>query len=400
MYLAEITVVKPSNRQLYKACDELCFLSKNLYNVVLYIQRQNYQEGRSFTPEWEISKLLREQKNPDYYALPSQPANYVVKQVDTAYKTYFSLLKLKKEGKYNKKVKLPYYKDKVKGRNVTTFHKTRLLKRTYIKEGLVHLSKTNIKFKSKIPFEKIQEVKVVIKSGYYEIQVIYKVEETKQIVSANYAAIDLGINNLATIVTTNSSPMIINGKPLKSINHHWNKRRAKLQSKLPKGVRTSKQIKSITNKRNRRVNNYLHQTSRTLVNEFRRLSISKVVIGSNKGWKENISLGKKTNQNFVQIPHQKYIEMISYKAKLAGIEVIVKEESYTSRCSFLDNEEIKKHDSYKGKRIKRGLFKSSNGSLINADVNAAYNIMKKHLGINLQDLDSVQVCSTPKVLKF
>ena len=400
MYLAEITVVKPSNRQLYKACDELCFLSKNLYNAVLYIQRQNYQEGRSFTPEWEISKLLREQKNPDYYALPSQPANYVVKQVDTAYKTYFSLLKLKKEGKYNKKVKLPYYKDKVKGRNVTTFHKTRLLKRTYIKEGLVHLSKTNIKFKSKIPFEKIQEVKVVIKSGYYEIQVIYKVEETKQIVSANYAAIDLGINNLATIVTTNFSPMIINGKPLKSINHHWNKRRAKLQSKLPKGVRTSKQIRQITNKRNRMVNNYLHQTSRTLVNEFRRLSISKVVIGSNKGWKENISLGKKTNQNFVQIPHQKYIEMISYKAKLAGIEVIVKEESYTSRCSFLDNEEIKKHDSYKGKRIKRGLFKSSNDSLINADVNAAYNIMKKHLGINLQDLDSVQVCSTPKVLKF
>ena len=173
-----------------------------------------------------------------------------------------------------------------------------------------------------------------------------------------------------------------------------------MKSKLRKGVRTSKQIKRITQKRNRRVNNYLHQTSRTLVNEFRRLSISKVVIGSNKCWKENISLGKKTNQNFVQLPHQKYIEMISYKAKLAGIEDIVKEESYPSPCSFLDNEEIKKHDSYKGKRIKRGLFKSSNDSLINADVNAAYNIMKKHLGINLQDLDSVQVCSTPKVLKF
>ena len=193
--------------------------------------------------------------------------------------------------------------------------------------------------------------------------------------------------------------MIINGKPLKSINHHWNKRKAKLQSKLPKGVKTSKQIRQITNKRNRRVNNYLHQTSRTLVNELRKLCISKVVIGSNKGWKENISLGKRTNQNFVQIPFQRFIEMISYKCKLAGIEVITQEESYTSKCSFLDNESVEKHNVYMGKRIKRGLFKSSNGSLINADVNGAYNIMKKHLGINLQDLDSVQVCSTPKVLK-
>lgn len=400
MYLAEITVVKPSNRQLYKACDELCFLSKNLYNSILYIQRQNYLEGKPYISAWDMSKLLRNQKNPDYYVINTKVSDYVVKQVDDSYKTYFSLSKLKKEGKYNKKVKLPYYKDKVKGRNVTTFYKQRLVKTSYTKEGLIHLSKTNIKFKSKIPLEQIQEVKVVPKNGYYEIHVIYKVEEKEQIISENYAAIDLGLNNLATIVTNVSSPMIINGKPLKSINHHWNKRVSKLQSKLPKGVKTSKQIKRITQKRNRRVNNYLHQTSRTLVNEMRRLSISKVIIGSNKGWKQNISLGKKTNQNFVQIPHQKYIEMFSYKAKLAGIEVIVKEESYTSKCSFLDNESVEKHNVYLGKRIKRGLFKSSNNILINADVNAAYNIMKKHLGISLNDLNPVQVCSTPKVLRF
>ena len=400
MYLVEITVVKPSNRLLYKACDELCFLSKNLYNAVLYIQRQHYQEGKPYIKEWDMAKLLRNQKNPNYYALPSQSADYVVKQLDGIYKSYFSLSKLKKESKYNKKVKVPYYKDKVKGRNVTTFYKTRLSKKTYKKEGLIHLSKTNIKFKSNIPFEQIQEVKVVPKLGYYEIQVIYKVEEDKRIENYNYATIDLGLNNLATIVTNVSSPMIINGKPLKSINHHWNKRISKLKSKLPKGVRTSKQIRQITNKRNRRVNNYLHQTSRTLVNELRMLSISKVVIGSNKGWKQNIKLGKKTNQNFVQIPFNRLIEMITYKAKLAGIEVIIKEESYTSKCSFLDNESIEKHDTYAGKRVKRGLFKSSNGTLINADVNAAYNIMKKHLGMEVNSLDSVQVCSTPKVLKF
>jgi len=400
LYLVEITVIKPSNRKLYKACDELCFKSKNLYNAILYIQRQNYQEGKPYVPEWDMSKLLREQKNPDYYAINTKSSDYVVKQLDGAHKSAFSLLKLKQFGEYKGKVRFPKYKDKIKGRNIATFYKNVLSIKTYKKEGLVHLSKTNIKFKSNIPFEQIQEVKVVPKNGYYELHVIYTVEEDKPIISNNVVAIDLGLNNLATVVTNVSSPMILNGRPLKSINHYWNKRKAKLQSKHPKGVKSSKQIRNITNKRNRRVNNYLHQTSRTLVNEFRRLSISKVVIGSNKGWKENISLGKKTNQNFVQIPYNRFIEMLTYKCKLAGIEVITAEESYTSKCSFLNNEEIKKHVSYKGKRIKRGLFQSSTGKLLNADVNAAYNIMKKHLGITVEQLDSVQVCSTPKVLKF
>ena len=399
MYLAEITVVKPSNKRIYKACDKLCFLSKNLYNAALYIQRQNYRDGKSYISESEMSKLLRNQNNPDYYAINTTVSIYVVKQLDECYKSFFSLLKLKSEGKYNKKIKLPRYKDKIRGRNVATFHSSRLIKKTYKKEGLIHLSKTNIKFKSKIPFEQIQEVKVVPKSGYYEIQVIYKADEDKLLENSNYAAIDLGLNNLATVVTAISSPMIINGRPLKSINHHWNKRVSKLKSKLKKGRRTSKQIQTITNKRNRRVKNYLHQASRALVDELRKLCISKVVIGSNKEWKQNINLGCHTNQNFVQIPHQRFIEMISYKAKLYGIEVIAAEESYTSKCSFLDDESIEKHSVYKGKRIKRGLFKSSNGIIINADVNAAYNIMKKHLGIGLCDLDSVQVCGMPRVLK-
>ena len=194
--------------------------------------------------------------------------------------------------------------------------------------------------------------------------------------------------------------MILNGKPLKSINHDWNKRKAKHQSKLPKGVKTSKRIRNITNKRNRRVNDNLHKASRALVNELRRLSISKVIIGANNGWKKNIKLGKRNNQNFVQIPYSRFIEMITYKCQLTGIEVITGEESYTSLCSFLDNESVEKHNVYKGKRVKRGLFKSSNGTLINADANGAYNIMKKHLGITAEQLDLVQVCSTPKVLKF
>lgn len=121
MYLSEITAVKPSNRLLYKACDELCFLSKNLYNAVLYIQRQNYQEGKSYIKEWDMNKLLQEQKNPDYYALNTMSSNYVVKQVDENFKSFFSKLKSKKEGSHNQQVNPPSYKDKIKGRNVATF---------------------------------------------------------------------------------------------------------------------------------------------------------------------------------------------------------------------------------------------------------------------------------------
>ena len=125
-----------------------------------------------------------------------------------------------------------------------------------------------------------------------------------------------------------------------------------------------------------------------------------MVIGYNDGWKKNIKLGKRNNQNFIQIPHNRFVKMIIYKCMLAGIEVVLQEESYTIKCSFLDNESVEKHDSYMGKRVKRGLFMSSNGTLINADVNGAYNILKKHLGIEINTLDLVQVCSTPKVLKF
>ena len=164
MYLTEITVIKPSNRLIYKACDEVCFLSKNLYNAVLYIHRQNYQEGKPFIKKNDMNKLLRAQKNPDFYAFKNtKVSDYVVTQVDLAYKSCFKLRKLKEEGKYDKKISLPYYKDKVKGRNITTFYKECLLKRTYNKEGLIHLSKTNIKFKSNIPLERIQRVNVVPK---------------------------------------------------------------------------------------------------------------------------------------------------------------------------------------------------------------------------------------------
>ena len=211
-----------------------------------------------------------------------------------------------------------------------------------------------------------------------------------------YCSIDLGLNNLATIGSNVIKPIIINGKPLKSINQFYNKRVSNLKSKLKDGKKTSRRIKSLTDKRNNKIKDYLHKASTLLVNQLVSNDLNTLIIGNNKSWKQDINIGKRNNQNFVQIPHSTFIKMLEYKCKLRGINVLITEESYTSKCSFLDNEDIKKQKEYKGRRIKRGLFKSSKGILINADVNGSLNILKKVVG-NFK-YNPIEVCSTPAVI--
>ena len=195
--------------------------------------------------------------------------------------------------------------------------------------------------------------------------------------NGNYLGIDIGLDNLASCVSNTGSCFIINGRPLKSINQYYNKRLSYLKSKLKDNKHTSKQIRSLTNKRNNKIKDYLHKASRILVNHVVSNGINTIIIGHNKYWKQEINIGKRNNQNFVSIPFNMFISMVSYKATLEGINVKIVEESYTSKCSFLDNEQICKHESYKGRRIKRGLFKTSFGKIINADINGAFNIIRK-----------------------
>ena len=186
-----------------------------------------------------------------------------------------------------------------------------------------------------------------------------------------------------TIVTSiNEKPLIINGLPLKSINQRFNKRSSKIKSELSLKNQKyhSKKLYNITNKRNNKVKDYLHKSSTFLVNYLVSNDVTNLIIGYNENWKQNINLSKKNNQNFVSIPFYTLINQIQYKCKLKGINVILINEAYTSKCSFLDNEEIKKHNEYLGNRIKRGLFKRKiNNQLVNADVNSACNILKKYL---------------------
>lgn len=194
-----------------------------------------------------------------------------------------------------------------------------------------------------------------------------------------------------TVSSNVTKPFIINGKPLKSINQYWNKERARLQSLLG-DKKTSKRIQSITNKRNNKVKDYLHKSSRKLVDFLVSNNISTLVVGYNEEWKQGVNLGKRNNQSFVFIPYYTLIEQLEYKCRLEGINFILTEESYTSKCSFLDNEEVCKHEKYLGKRIKRGLFKSKEGKLINADLNGSLNILKKVVG---EFQYPIEVCSTP-----
>ena len=212
------------------------------------------------------------------------------------------------------------------------------------------------------------------------MEVIYEKEiEQKQLDSNRVAGIDIGLGNLAAVTSNLSgfNPILINGNPLKAINSYYNKERARLQSSLGENQFLSNALEKLTLKRNCKIDNYLHQASRLIIDTLVNFQIGTLVIGKNDEWKQQINLGKVNNQNFVFVPHAKFLSMLKYKAELVGIKVVVLEESYTSKCSFLDSEPIQKQEVYKGKRIKRGLFRSSQNILINADINASANIIRK-----------------------
>lgn len=388
MILTERHIIKKTN-SLYKELDMLCFLSKNLYNSALYTVRQFYFENKKYINWININNQFIKDKQIDYYALPCKVSQQTLKMVDQNMKSFFNALKAK-----NSKPKLPKYLDKTKGRFVVTYT-NQAISKTELKKGYIVLSKTNIRIKTKI--HDIQQVRIVPQNNIIVVEVIYKVDCKSNISDVRkYCGVDFGLDNLMSCGFSNVRPMLINGRPLKSINWHYNKKKAELQSLL-KNKYTSKRIANLTIRRNNKINNYLHKSSRLFINYLVSNDITDVVIGYNKEWKQGINIGKVNNQNFVNIPYYKLLNMLTYKCELLGITVHITEESYTSKCSFLDNEEICKHEEYKGKRIKRGLYKSSDGRLINADVNGALNILKKVIGE--YRYDPILVCSMPLVLQ-
>jgi putative transposase len=360
----------------FAAIDAAAFASKNLYNAALYLTRQAFiHQSRVIAYE----ELARDRKTAEAYrALPAKVAQWVVRQVALAGKSYFAACAAWEAdpSRFVGHPKLPKYLDK-QGRNLLTYTE-QAISRAPRNRGYVIPSGLAIRVETRQTA--IDQVRIVPHASHYTVEVIYeRLVIPADVDPARTVGIDIGVNNLAAVTFNQPGilPFLVQGRPLKAINQWYNKRRAQLQAKLPEGVYASRQLDILTDKRQRQITDYLHIASRRIVDQLVKWRIGTLTIGKNDGWKQAIGLGKRTNQNFVFAPHARFIELLRYKAELVGIQVQITEESYTSMCSFLDLEPIGKQEIYAGKRVKRGLFQAADGRRLNADSNGAFNILRK-----------------------
>ena len=366
---------------------EFTHQSKNLYNHANYLVRKEFVETGKWLRYQQLDKLLKQNVDyPDYINMPgAQSAQQTLRLLDANWKSFFRSIKdwSKNKDKYLGQPKLPKYKPK-DGQMVLV-----------VTNQQVKQNGNQLRFPKSFDgftvtprcvtlpnFEKVNQVHIIPRNQMFCVEIVYSifVDDTVLEDNGRIMSIDLGLDNLATVVTnTGLQPMIVNGKGLKSINQYYNKRTAYYQSiaKQMNDKHYTNRLYQLTRKRNFKIADVLHKISRFIVDIALENDITTIVIGNNKNWKQSISLGKQTNQAFVTIPHQKLIEQIVYKAQLKGIHVICTEELYTSGTSFLDGESPVKEFYDKKRRVHRGLFRSNLGVFINADVNAGYQIMKK-----------------------
>ena len=392
--------------KLYEICDELCFNSKNLYNAALYEFRQSYIDKNRKELTWiDINNLFVQKQQVDYKRLQAKVANAVLKKLGNNITSFKGLLKAKKDGTIKNKVRLPKYLHKTQGRFVVEFN-NQMISKKRDENGYLIVSPRDLKLVIPTRREDVKQVRIVPQLNYYVIEVVYEAQEEEMRTGVVVVAIDLGLNNIATIVTNDkNNPLILSGRKLKSINQYFNKNVADRKAKLPKEVYTSKEIERLWTKRRNKIDYETHKISKYIVELMDEREVSKLIIGNNGGWKQGINLGKRNNQNFVNIPYKKIIDQIIYKCQMKGIEVIVREESYTSKASFLDydyiptiNEDDEVKD-FSGKRVKRGLYRTNKGKRINADVNGAYNIMAKE-SLNYIKTKREELSFSPKLVRL
>lgn len=367
------------SHKLYDYCDRLSFASKNLYNYANYIVRQEFINNGKWIRYNKLDKLLKTHET--YKALPAQTAQQTLRLLDKNWKSSLKSIKdwSKNKDKYLGRPKIPSYKKK-DGRNIVIYtnQQCKILNKHII------FPKTDLTLKTSIK-DNLKQVRIIPKGSIYIIEIVYneEINITPKPVK-NIAGIDLGLDNFVTLTNNiGIKPIVINGRSIKSINQYFNKRKAELMSFVQnRGI--SNRMSRLTLKRNNKIKDFLHKTSRFIVNWCITKEIDTIVIGDNKNWKQKINLGKVINQQFIGIPYEIFIRQLKYKCEGAGINFVLTEESYTSKASFIDMDDIpiyKKDEetnySFSGKRVKRGLYRSINGILINADVNGSYNIMRK-----------------------
>ncbi len=371
----------------YDVIDAAAFKSKNLYNAALYEIRQAFfHDGTSLTYN-EMDRRM--QSHEAYKALPAKVSQQVLMLLDKNWESFKEAKKAYEENqsKFTGRPRLPKYKHKVEGRNILVYTMQAISRgKKGLKRGIIKPSMLPISIKTKQDPKSIDQVRIVPRKGFYVVEVVYeKAVKQAPVNPAYYAGIDIGMNNLVAL--TSNKPhfqaVIVNGRPVKSVNQFYNKRKAELQKKLGH-MDTTRRMERMTNKRNRRIDHYMHTVSHRIIDLPVKEGIGVLCIGKNDTWKQEANMGKRNNQNFVQIPHARFIAMLTYKAEQVGIRVRVTEESYTSKASFLDRDALPTRQpnddtryTFSGKRIERGLYRASNGQYINADINGAANIVRK-----------------------
>ena len=371
-----------NNNKYYPLLSEFCHLSKNLYNFANYHARQGYIKNGHIPNYYELEKIARQEPstNNDYKSMPTaQAAQQTLRLLNDNWGSFNESRKdyKKNPDKYTGRPNLPGYLPKNGEYNLVLTNQN-----CKLKDNVIYFPKvfSGLTVETKV-MGKFQQVRILPRNKHAVIEVVYKVEVPETLPdNGRFIGIDIGLDNLAAIASnTEKNPVIINGKGLKSLNKYYNKRKSHYQEVAQRrnGCYYSNRMNNLTVKRNRRVDDTMHKASRYIINFAIENEINTIIIGNNKDWKRECPLSKKVNQTFVGLPHQRMIEMISYKAEDVGIRIVKTEESFTSGTSFLDNEMPIRDYYNKSRRVHRGLFVSNDGYRINADINAGLQMIKK-----------------------
>ena len=391
------------NKSDYDTLLELCRYAKNLYNEGLYNCRQYYFNEGEYLNYEKNYHLLKNSEN--YKMLNSNMAQQILKEVDGSFQAFFGLLKLAKKGRYSyRDIKLPQYLRK-EGYFTLVIGFVRLNENKLLIPMSNSFRKTHKKIEIRIPpvllDKKVKEIRIIPRSDgrFFEIQYTYEAySDIREELDFNKAlSIDVGINNLATCVTSEGNSFILDGRKLKSINQWYNKNNSRLQSIKDKQHITvkTKQQSRLERKRNNQINDYISKCARHIINYCLDNRIGNIVIGYNPTLQKESDLGRSNNQTFVNIPFGRLKDKLEYLSEYYGIHLIKQEESYTSKASFFDRDDIPFYNDdnpkeyvFSGVRVKRGLYQTSEGRYLNADINGALNILKKSSVVSLTALYS------------
>lgn len=410
MYLTIKQQVKHLSKEDYLTIKELCHTAKNLANEAIYNIRQYYFTEGKFL-KYEKNYILL-QNSPNYKILNSNMAQQILKEVDSSFKSFFGLLRLAKQGKYTfKDCKLPHYLPK-DGYTTLVIGFVKLNGNKLVLPFSNGFKKTHKSVGITIPpvllDKRVKEIRIIPKANarFFEIQYVYEAENIQRNLNKNNAlALDLGINNLVTAVSSVGKSFIIDGRRLKSINQWFNKENARLQSIKDKqhfGKRTTNRQGALVRDRNNKVNDYMNKVARKVIDYCISNDIGTLVVGYNDTFQRDSHIGRQNNQNFVSIPYGRLRDKLEYLCELNGMTFVQQEESYTSKASFWDKDDIPVYNinnpkdyRFSGNRVYRGLYKTANGKTFNADVNGALNIMRKSSVVDMNILYGRGEVDTP-----